>query len=83
MLLKQGVTFPDGLVKPELNVPCGDGYMEVNAAAMTRRVSPLEEDKKKAAMLEKLLKSKDPNDLMKANRLIKKMVELVSKRYTQ
>eukprot|EP00035_Acanthoeca_spectabilis_P021563 m.438922 g.438922 ORF g.438922 m.438922 type:complete len:581 (+) comp18305_c0_seq1:65-1807(+) len=80
MLLKQGVTFPDGLVKPELNVPCGDGYMEVNAAAMTRRVSPLEEDKKKAAMLEKLLKSKDPNDLMKANRLIKKMVELDAKK---
>ena len=53
-------------------------YMEVNAAAMTRRVSPLEEDKKKAALLEKLLKSKDPSDLMKANKLIKKMVELVS-----
>mmetsp|Transcript_23160 Transcript_23160/g.60547 ORF Transcript_23160/g.60547 Transcript_23160/m.60547 type:complete len:576 (-) Transcript_23160:1018-2745(-) len=80
MLMKQGVTFPEGLEKPELKVKCGDGYMEVNAAAMTRRVSPLEEDKKKAVMLEKLLKSKDPSDLMKANKLIKKMVELDAKK---
>jgi hypothetical protein len=33
-----------------------------------------------AQLLEKLLKSKDPNDLMKANKLIKKMVDQVHAR---
>lgn len=80
MLLKQGVEFPEHVPRPELMVPNGDGYLDVNASHMTKRVSPLEEDKKKAALLERLLKSKDPNDLMKANRLIKKMVDLDAKK---
>ena len=50
-------------------------YLDVNADRMTSRASPLEENKKQAALLAKLLKSKDPNDLMKANRLIKRMAE--------
>lgn len=42
------------------------------------RPSPLEEeDAAKAKLLEKLLKSTDPNDLMKANKLIKRMVKKV------
>ena len=75
MLEKQGVKFPQGVSRPELQVPCGVAYMDVNADRMTSRASPLEENKKQAALLAKLLKSKDPNDLMKANRLIKKMAE--------
>jgi ADP-ribosylation factor-binding protein GGA len=80
MLVRQGVEFPDDVQMPELQVPCGEGYLDISARSMIKRHSPLEEDKKKAKLLEKLLKSKDPNDLMKANKLIKKMVEQDAKK---
>ena len=80
MLVRQGVEFPDDVVKPDLKVPVGTCYLDISAASMTKRYSPLEEDKKKAKLLEKLLKSKDPNDLMKANKLIKKMVDQDAKK---
>lgn len=83
MLVKQGVVFPANVTRPELQVPCGPGYLDVNANRMTTRESPLEENKKQAALLAKLLKSKDPNDLMKANRLIKKMADQDAKRNEQ
>jgi len=80
MLLRQGVEFPDDVAQPELNVPVGAAYLDISAKSMVKRYSPLEEDKKKAKLLEKLLKSKDPNDLMKANKLIKKMVDQDAKK---
>ena len=80
MLVRQGVEFPDDVEMPQLDVPCGEGYLDISAKSMVKRHSPLEEDAKKAKLLEKLLKSKDPNDLMKANKLIKKMVEIDAKK---
>jgi len=80
MLVRQGVEFPDDVEMPALDVPCGEGYLDISAKSMVKRHSPLEEDAKKAKLLEKLLKSKDPNDLMKANKLIKKMVEIDAKK---
>lgn len=80
MLVRQGVEFPDDVEMPVLELPNGDGYLDISAKSMVKRHSPLEEDAKKAKLLEKLLKSKDPNDLMKANKLIKKMVEIDAKK---
>ncbi len=61
-------------------------FLDVPAESFADRKSPLEQDEKKSKvqaliadglllqMLAKLLQSKDPNDLIKANKLIKKMV---------
>lgn len=81
MLVKQGLKFPTNFeIKPALEVPCGPGYLDVAAERMLQRTSSIENDKKKADLLEKLLKSKDPNDLIKANKLIKKMVDQDAKK---
>eukprot|EP00039_Didymoeca_costata_P033697 m.43705 g.43705 ORF g.43705 m.43705 type:complete len:554 (+) comp9998_c0_seq2:180-1841(+) len=79
MLVRQGVQFPE-IQLPKLDIEHGEAYLDVNPNSMTKRVSPLEEDAKKAKLLEKLLKSKDPNDLMKANKLIKKMADQHAKK---
>jgi ADP-ribosylation factor-binding protein GGA len=73
MLKKQGAQFPVEHTPP-LPVPAGLGFLDVSAESLADRKSPLEEDQRKAKLLAKLLQSKDPNDLIKANRLIKRMV---------
>eukprot|EP00045_Choanoeca_perplexa_P007731 m.71135 g.71135 ORF g.71135 m.71135 type:complete len:629 (+) comp14190_c0_seq1:40-1926(+) len=75
MLKKQGMRFPEEL--PDVvgtNVPIGKGFLGVTDTA-SERESPLEQDERQSKLLAKLLKSKDPNDLRKANKLIQKMVK--------
>eukprot|EP00055_Hartaetosiga_balthica_P012755 m.62923 g.62923 ORF g.62923 m.62923 type:complete len:629 (+) comp8047_c4_seq2:103-1989(+) len=88
MLRKQGIVFPEADSSARSHQP---PFHHTSSSSSSRsynntlsspgpRDSPLERDKKKAKILEKLLKSTDPNDLMKANKLIKKMVEEDAKR---
>lgn len=68
-----GIEFPYLEPASISHIKAGDGFMDVSP--LHPRESPLEADKKKADLLAKLLKSKDPKDLMKANKLIKKMAD--------
>eukprot|EP00730_Choanoeca_flexa_P002931 TRINITY_DN11233_c0_g2_i1.p1 TRINITY_DN11233_c0_g2~~TRINITY_DN11233_c0_g2_i1.p1 ORF type:complete len:636 (+),score=158.77 TRINITY_DN11233_c0_g2_i1:2102-4009(+) len=75
MLKKQGMRFPEEV--PDMvgnNLPLGQGFLGV-AESASERESPLEQDERQSKLLAKLLKSKDPNDLRKANKLIQKMVK--------
>lgn len=74
MLKRQGLQFPQ-LDEVCARIPAGPAFLDIKETASTRP-SPLEESNEKyARRLEVLLKSKDPKDLAKANRLIKKMYE--------
>eukprot|EP00042_Codosiga_hollandica_P018406 m.54015 g.54015 ORF g.54015 m.54015 type:complete len:665 (+) comp48684_c0_seq2:98-2092(+) len=73
MLVRQGVVFPQQHYPTMDRIPAGEGFMDV--PLLSPRVSPLEQDTKKAELLARLLKSKDPKDLIKANRLIKRLAD--------
>ncbi|EDQ85495.1 uncharacterized protein MONBRDRAFT_34260 [Monosiga brevicollis MX1] len=73
MLKRQGMAFADSESSPNEHVAVGEGYLGVSQTA-SERPSPLEHDERQSKMLQRLLQSKDPNDLRKANKLIQKMV---------
>eukprot|EP00049_Salpingoeca_infusionum_P019247 m.361040 g.361040 ORF g.361040 m.361040 type:complete len:615 (-) comp19290_c0_seq1:283-2127(-) len=83
-MLRKQLTFPEEAEAYGRTPPLSGGSAAADSAEfepLSERASPLEEqDKEKAKLLERLLKSSDPNDLIRANKLIKKLVKMDAKR---